>query len=85
MNIFIKIPAGIVMLSALLAGCGGTGSSASADASMSSTPTSSAGGMDAFLAEVSRILGMTSDTAEPGATDQVNATTPEDKEPAPVS
>jgi hypothetical protein len=85
MNKSITMLAAGAMLSATLAGCGGSSGNAAADASMSATPSSGGGGMDAFLAEVSRILGTTSDTAEPGSTDQINATTPDDKEPAPVS
>lgn len=68
-----------VTLSLLLGGCGGSGGY-----NAGSTPSSN-GGMDAFIAEVSRILGMTSDTAEPNAIDPINVTTPEDTAPAPVS
>lgn len=79
-------------LGILLVGCGGSGDATATNSAMNSaadttpSPTSASnGGMDAFLAEVNRILGMSNDTGDPTATDHVNVTAPEDKEPAPVS
>jgi hypothetical protein len=40
--------------------------------------------MDAFVTEVSRILGMTNDTSEPAPTDKVNTTAPDNTAPAPL-
>jgi hypothetical protein len=77
------IPAAVLALGALLAGCGGSGGSTMAD-SNAMTSSSASGSMDAFVTEVGRILGMTNDTSEPAPTDKVNTTAPDNTAPAPV-
>jgi hypothetical protein len=67
-----------------LAACGG-GTSDTVAANTPPAATDSGSTVDSFLAEVKRIVGLTSDSAEPSSTDAITVTTPEDKEPEPVS
>lgn len=70
----------ISALALLLAACGGSNSSSGS--SGSGTPPQTM--VDAFFTTVSSFIGMTSDSTEPGATDGVTATAPENTEPATV-
>jgi predicted small lipoprotein YifL len=76
--------AAALALGAMLAGCGGSGGPSMAEASATAAQSAN-GGMDAFLTEVRRILGMTSDTSAPVSIDHVNVTAPDNAGPAPLS
>lgn len=61
-----------------LVGCGGGGGGGKGNSSASAC----AGNSDSFICEVYKIVNnLTSDTADPVATDTITATSPEDTEP----
>ncbi|RJF98125.1 hypothetical protein [Noviherbaspirillum saxi] len=82
---------------AALTACGGGGGNGGGDIAATDTtpapvattpapaPVATAPAADAFTGNVSSVVGMSSDTAEPVALDASAASMPEDSEPTPVS
>ncbi|TWI69552.1 hypothetical protein IP91_00622 [Pseudoduganella lurida] len=67
---------------ALLAGCGGGGSSHDGSSTTTPPPTTTPPTiLDAFIDAVNLVINGTAEDTEPSSTDNVTATTPEDKEP----
>jgi hypothetical protein len=75
-----------------VAACGGGGSDSGQAAAAGSSATGAGNGSgaagnngqlasDSFFAKVVAVLGLSSDTTEPGAIDSITATTPDNTEP----
>lgn len=79
---FLMQAAAAAALALSLAACGGGGGDSGASASAGADP---APATDSFLSRVAALIGTSSDTAEAQDIGSVQATTPDNTEPIPVS